>query len=327
MNLPVQRPLWLWLLFSVFLHAAVVTAPGWSLPEMDDRLEPARLDTRLVPVVAKAAQAQSQTTPPRPKPARPEPAIPEAAPQPEKLPQSQPAPPPPVAAPDPSPEPPAAVPPASTFADVWPRAGRLVFKIVRGDGFHAGQAEHRWQHDGERYQLRAVTETVGLAALFHSAQVVQESQGLMMPYGLQPLEFRVIRNGKLREAARIDPAQRTVFLGHGQHVAIAGPVQDVLTLFYQHGAMADDAAAYSVTIATGRRVGEYHVSVDGREKLETPWGERDVRHLRMYSNSKEDSSEIWLDEITRLPFKIRYKDGKGDIFDQIIETGEVGKTE
>ena len=320
-----QRPFWLWLLFSVLLHAAVVTAPGWSLPEMDDRLEPARLDTRLVPVAAKATQPQPAA--PKPKPERPKPTPPAAAPQPDVVPQPRPEPPPPVVTPDPVPVPQDAVSPASTFADVWPRAGRLVFKILRGDGFHAGQAEHRWQHDGERYQLRAQTETVGLAALFHSAQVVQESQGLLTPNGLQPLEFRVMRNGKLREAARIDPAQRTVFLGHGQHVPMAGPVQDVLTLFYQHGAMPDDATAYSVMITTGRRVGEYHIIVEGREKLESPWGERDVRHLRMYSTSKEDSSEIWLDEITRLPFKIRYKDGKGDIFDQIIETVELGKTE
>ena len=328
MSSSARRPIWLWLLFSALLHAAALTSPGWDLPDMDDRLEPARLDTRLVPAASSMAQNKAAQPKPRPKPAPPQPAMPEAAQQPEAVAQpQQPESPSPAVAADTAPAPAESVPPASTFADVWPNAGRLIFKIVRGDGFYVGRAEHRWQHDGQRYRLRAQTETVGLASLFHSAQVVQESSGLIGANGLQPLEFRVIRDGKLREAAKIDPAQNVVVLGHGNVVPIQGQVQDVLTLFYQHGAMAEGVTQYSVTIATGRRVGEYHVTVEGNVKIETPWGERVARHLRMYTHAKSDSSEIWLDEITRLPFKIRYKDGKGDVFDQLIETVELGKIE
>lgn len=323
-----RRPFWLALAVSLLLHAGFLTVPGWGLPDLAGELQPARLDTRLLPVIP-AAKPAAEPPPaaPQRKPLVPKPEAPVAQP-----PDEPSAPPPPVLA-EPEPQPPeeaipapATVPPAPTFADVWPRAGRLFFKITRGDGLWVGNAEHRWQHDGERYQLRAITETTGLAALFHSAKVMQESSGLLLPTGLQPLEFRVVRDGKLREAARIDPAQNTVTLGHGQSVQINGPVQDVLTLFYQHGAMPDNVTSYSVMIATGRRVGEYHVSVEGKEKLETPWGERSVRRLRMYTQTKNDSSEIWLDEITRLPFKIRYRDGKGDVYDQIIDTVELGQS-
>lgn len=326
MTEPVRRPFGLALAFSLLLHVAVLTSPGWALPDLDDDLAPARLDARLVPTntARPPAPRQAKTAPPQP-------AVPVA----EK--QAEPAalPPPPAPAPVPDPEPPpvpvaepppVAVAPALTFAAVWPRSGRLAFKVLRGDGFWVGQAEHSWRHDGERYQLRAVTETVGLASLFHSAKVMQESSGIFLAGAMQPLEFRVVRDGKLRDAARIDLAQNVVILGHGQPTPFSGLVQDMISFFYQLGGAPDDVRSYSMTITTGRRVVEYVVSFEGIEMLETPWGERSTRHLRVATPAKEDSSEIWLDDITRLPFKIRYRDRKGEIFDQIVTTVELEPT-
>lgn len=324
----VERRFWLALTASLLLHALAVTSPGWQLPDFDGARKPARLDTRLVPSVA-AAQAGLKPSVPVPPPRAaaappaPTPEVPQARTDDPPIAPPPAEPPAPPSLPSPAESALASVAPASTFNAVFPRSGLLTFKIVRGDGLWVGQSKHAWRHDGERYQMRAVTETVGLAAMFHSASVVQESSGIILAAGLQPLEFRTIRDGKLREAARIDPAQNMVYLGHGQPVPVSGPVQDVLSSFFQHGAVADDPAEYALTIATGRRVIVYQVSFEGVEKLDTPWGERQVRHLRMYTHSKNDSSEVWLDEITRLPFKIRYRDGKGDVFDQILAEAEL----
>ena len=185
----VRRSFWLALSVSLVMHVAALVTPGWRLPVIDSDLKPARLDARLVPssVATKAtsvpsavplAARQQKPSLPRPELAAVHASDPSVTPMPPSViePELR-------SVPEPLPElppVPVAVSPAPTFADVWPRGGRLVFNIVRGDGFWVGKAEHSWRHDGQRYQLRAVTETIGLAALFHSATVTQESSGIFL---------------------------------------------------------------------------------------------------------------------------------------------------
>jgi negative regulator of sigma E activity len=50
---------------------------------------------------------------------------------------------------------------------------------------------------------------------------------------------------------------------------------------------------------------------------------RQAVHFKVVGGRQEDHTEVWLDAETRLPLRIRHRDRKGDIFDQIaisIET-------
>lgn len=316
------------------LHVAALTGPGWGLPPDVEPL--ATLDATLLPPAHASAPIGPPVLPkpprqrPRAAPSQPVPASSTTEASSEVLPAAAAAPPVPesiLAASQPAPaEAPAAVPPAPTFpfALVWPRRGGIVFQVTRGeDGFIVGRSEHRWVHDGTTYTLHTVTETVGLAALFRPAQVVQESRGIFVATGLQPLEFTTERGGKPKEHARFDIERQRVYFGDGQSAAFAGAAQDLLSLFYQAGAYPLDAARFTVAMATGRKLATYQVRVGEVVALETAIGTRDVRHLRIASEragDAEDSTEIWLDTATRLPLKIRHRDRKGEVFDQVVTT-------
>ena len=52
-----------------------------------------------------------------------------------------------------------------------------------------------------------------------------------------------------------------------------------------------------------------------------------MRHLKVAGGPTEDSTEIWLDTMTRLPLKIRHRDRKGEVFDQTATTVQLDNTE
>ena len=173
-------PLWLALSASLALHIGVLLSPGWALPFDDEPETSSKLSARLAP-------PQSAPVTPHP-PAAPGPAK-------KKPPAQKPAPPPaseqgpvatpglnspneppsaaelPAAAHEQAPELPPpeslsqasdAVTPVPSFVTHWPRTGRIVFRVSRGEqDFVIGQGEHRWEHDGHQYRLQATTETTG----------------------------------------------------------------------------------------------------------------------------------------------------------------------
>jgi hypothetical protein len=335
-----RRPFWLALAASLLLHLAVLIAPGWERSEAADEREAAPLAATLaVPIRTAPAPQAARTAPPRKPRPRP-PAAPPPAPDmpvasvPGEAAQSAAAPAPAepaVAEPEPSvaasttAESPGAVPPAPTifpYAEVWPQRGRIVFQVTRGEGgFIVGRSEHRWEHDGKSYTLRALTETTGLAALFRPAQVVQESRGAFVAAGLQPQEFRNERSGKPVDSVRFDAAERRVYFGAGQGAAFGDAAQDMLSLFYQAGALALDVERHALKVATGRKLADYVVTVGAATTLDTPLGPRGVRHLKIAparGGELDDTTEIWLDAALRLPLKIRYRDRKGEVFDQVV---------
>ena len=341
-------PIWLALSTSLTLHLAVLTLPGWDLP-FDDEPETLTLDATIAMPTLDTAKLASPKPPaparkrvpprhvPPPTPAAPQvsmpvesiPASEETAPQadtaqPEGAPVA-------AAVPETPGVPAGAVPPAPTFASQWPRTGRIVYQVTRGEqGLIVGQSEQSWSHDGTTYKLSAVTETTGLAALFRPARVVQESRGTFDAAGLRPLEFDTQRDDKPQGSARFDVAQGRIFFGQGQSAAFVPAAQDLLSLFYQLGAIAFDVPQFTLTVTTGRKLATFVVEIGPQQELETPLGARQTRHLKITGNAREDATEIWLDVGSHLPLKIRHRDRKGEIFDQVatlIELGEIGELE
>jgi hypothetical protein len=312
---------------SVIIHLGVLTAPGWGVPDFEDEPATVLLETRLAPEIAPVSVA------PRPAPRKrsslaSSPAVVASDPVPELAPQPDAASPVPEKgfpsvtptfepAPAPAPMPaPVLVP---EMASRWPRDGRLVFQVTRGDGgLIVGESTHTWQHDGESYELKAVTETVGLAALFRPVRVEQVSAGGFDAFGLRPYSFETLRDGMRRESVRFDVAQRQVFFGNGQSVPLLPGTQDLLALFHQLGAHAADQAETTLNIATGRKMAAYRIVLVGVEIAVTPYGEFRARHYLIGGDQSDDATEIWIDQQTGLPVKIRHRDRKGEVFDQLV---------
>jgi hypothetical protein len=334
-NVSVRRPFLLALALSLMLHLVLLLVPGWGMPMADEATNLPSLDAQLLPLAQTAAPVVPQPVPVKRRAPRetsvapPEPVVTPLAESVTAV--SEPA--PPVLPEDAQPDTPAAdaVPPAPTFdpavARAWPQRGRIRFAVTRGaGGFIVGQAEHRWQHDGTTYQLHAVTETVGIAALLRPAMVVQESRGNLVATGLQPLEFKNERDGKRKLLLRFDPVQGRLTLDSGAEVAMNEPVQDLLSMLYQLSTMPHDAKEFAITVATGRKLARHVVRVAETTQLETPFGTRSVLHLIMPPAdgvTHDDSTEVWLDIATRLPLKIRHRDRKGEVFDQTATAVEL----
>jgi len=205
------------------------------------------------------------------------------------------------------------------MANRWPRAGRLVFQVTRGEGgLIVGESTHTWQHDGEHYRLQSVTETVGLAALFRPARVEQVSAGGFDAFGLRPHSFETLRDGKRRESVRFDVAQGQVFLGNGQSGPLLPGMLDLLSLFHQLGAHSDDQGDVTLNIATGRKMAAFRIVLVGTEMVVTPYGEIRARHYSVVGDKSDEATEVWIDQQHHLPIKIRHRDRKGEVFDQLV---------
>lgn len=228
-----------------------------------------------------------------------------------------------------------AVPPAPVidgaagFAAQWPAQGSAVFEVRHvGSGVVVGRSEHRWKHDGRQWRLKSVTEPAGLASLFSHARAVQESRGIFVSGGLQPLEFRTEKNGKPKDSARFDPAAESIELGNGKRVPMTGRTQDLLSLFYQLGAEDLAQPRFTLAITTGRKVASYEVVVRAIQTLDSGVGQHQVMPLHIVPAGDTESTErteVWLDVANHLPVRIRYRDRKGDVFDQKLTSLELGK--
>jgi len=159
---------------------------------------------------------------------------------------------------------------------------------------------------------------------------VQESRGIFVPGGLQPLEFQTEKNGKPKDSARFDPAAGRIELRNGKIEPLAGRTQDLLSMFYQLGAEDLTRPRFLLAVTTGRKFANYEVVVRGTDTLDSAIGQHRVRHLRIVpagETQSAESTEVWLDTESRLPLRIRHRDRKGEAFDQIITLIELKQTE
>ena len=217
-----------------------------------------------------------------------------------------------------------------------PESGRVRYSVTRGEGgLLIGQSIHTWSHDGTSYSASNLTETTGLAALFKSLTVKQESRGRIDALGLHPDSFRN-EHPKRTDIARIDRVTQTVVNGENNHDLgdWARVVQDMLSMHYQlvmlAGGLSDAKATpdalkrLQLPIATGRKLATYQFQVLGTEMLSGELG--DISTLRVQARNGEDLIDFWLapDDMP-LPLRVRYIDRKGDVYDQLVVEYVKGK--
>ena len=304
---------------SLLVHVIVAGSPGWHLPFRDEPEPGGVLEARIAP---KPVFAPSPPVAAEPRP-EPRPVAKKSQPTPaESIAPEAVAPTPPA-----EPTPPAALTPASTSAPApvelsWPHQGRIRFTVTRGEREQTtlvGQSTHTWRHDDASYTLQTLTETVGLAALFRPAKVVQTSEGTLGAEGLAPTEFRVERMDRSAERARFDRDAMKVTLFAGERVRREAPLaagsQDILSQIYQIGLAR--SARVDLMIATGKNYGRYAYEAVGEEKIATRFGELRTWHVKAAGMPGEQSMELWLAaDYRNLPVRIRYLDRKGEVFEQ-----------
>ncbi|HEX5392325.1 MAG TPA: DUF3108 domain-containing protein [Rhodocyclaceae bacterium] len=302
---------------SLALHFLVLAGPGWHLGALGG--EGVTLEARLekaAPPVVKSISKRKPVFKPASDPA-PQPAVPASDPAPVAQADGS-------SAPPSSPAPVAVAEEAPEVAPPLPRRGRIRFSVFAGK-FLAGQSVHQWRHDGKRYKLSAVTETVGLAALFNSVKVSQVSEGSFRQGELKPDSYRGDKGDGEVQSASFDWSAGQVTLGNGQAAPITEGAEDVLSMLYQLMQAAQRGEGFAMPVATGRKVERYAFEWLGEDALDIKAGSFHAWHVRVVAVSDQDKTaadtmDIWLGrEVDGLPIRIRQTDRKGGVTDLVAD--------
>lgn len=303
------RPLIAAFFASLALHTAALLGVQIDLgqpPERPPLLAELVIPPRPQPVPAaeeKKAEAPQPAQPPKAKPPRAAPAKAPVAPVPE-------------AGPEPRPEVVAPEPAAPRVAV----KGATRFRVVRGtQDFEAGRAESEWEFADGNYRIRLMMETTGVAVMFKSIKIEQESRGKLTSGGLQPERFVTRRNGaETNETIEFDWAGREAVLGRsGSRQPLADGVQDLLSFQYQLAYLPKVVDGTTLLVATARKIESYRFQLIGEEELETVAGVFKTLHVKV--PTEHNTTELWL-ALDRglLPIKIRHIDRKGETTELIV---------
>lgn len=312
---------------SLLIHAFLLFGPRLiELPSVEVTLPPLTAKLEPLPAIKQAAKAPPKSVR-KPKPA------PKAAPLPETTPpetdnQEPPEEPavvetPPVADTPPVVEAPAPEIPAAKPAHPLPKQAQLTFIAYKGTNFSVGEARHRLDiKDDGSYTLQVGMNTTGIASLFKTFELNQQSSGTVSARGLHPDKFsenKLTSGGKQTLTADFDWQNKQLIFSSGNTVALPELTQDILSFLYQLSQLPLDEAVVTMHISNGKKLENYQLTVGVEEEIQTRLGKLHVLPLRKVHAPGEEGLEIWLGlEYRLLPVKIRQIDRSGEIAGEMV---------
>lgn len=302
---------------SLLVHAVVLLAPMLEFPRSEVPLPP--LTAKLEPLPKSAAQPEPAKKPhpkPKPAPAAPDTAMPPDGQQADPVPAEE----PPIAA-----EPPAAPEVAAEAqpAHPLPKHAQLTFIAYKGTDFPIGEARHRLDiNDDKSYTLKVGMNTTGLASLFKTFELSQQSSGTLTAQGLRPSEYSEAKNtarGKEALKAEFDWQERNLSLSNGNNLHLPEQTQDILSFLYQLSQLPLDRGAIPIYISNGKKLERYELAVGEEQEIQTRLGKLRALPLHKIHAQGEEGLDIWLGlEYRLLPVKIRQIDRSGEIAGEMV---------
>ena len=316
---------------SLLIHAFLLFGPRLielpavevTLPPLTAKLEPLPAIKQVVKVPPKPVRKPKPAPKPKPLPL-PEPTPPEPDNQ-EPPPQEAPAvaETPPVADTPPVAEAPVPEIPAAQPAHPLPKQAQLTFIAYKGTSFQVGEARHRLDiKDDGSYTLQVGMNTTGIASLFKTFELNQQSSGTVSARGLHPNKFsenKLTSSGKQTLTAEFDWQNKQLSFSSGNTVALPELTQDILSFLYQLSQLPLDEAVVTMHISNGKKLENYQLTVGIEEEIQTRLGKLHVLPLRKVHAPGEEGLEIWLGlEYRLLPVKIRQIDRSGEIAGEMV---------
>lgn len=190
------------------------------------------------------------------------------------------------------------------------------------DGSTEGTAKITYNlMDNQQYALKSVIKPRGLAALIIS-DLLQTSDGTLTKNGLQPNAYLYQYGDKTDKtySAKFDWASKVVSLitAKGTKTAeIADGTQDLLSFMYQFMYVAP-LERMEISIATGKKLGNYDYSFDSEETINIPMGELKTLHIFYLGDDNDEKTELWLaTDYQYVPVKIRKTEKNGKIYELV----------
>ena len=223
----------------------------------------------------------------------------------------------------PVPELPAAIIEDTKPAHPLPKHAELTFIAYKGTGFQVGEARHRLEiGDDKRYTLQSGLNTTGIASIFKTFELNQQSRGTVSAEGLRPEEFtenKLTSKGKQALSAQFDWQAHQLSFSSGTQTALPEQAQDILSFLYQFSQRPLDQATLPMHVSNGKKLENYQLEVGEEVDIQTRLGKLHTLVLRKIHAPGEEGLEIWLGlEYRLLPVQIRQLDRDGEIAGQLV---------
>jgi hypothetical protein len=204
-----------------------------------------------------------------------------------------------------------------------PKHAQLKFVVYYGqDNFQIGEITHRLEISGDKYVLKADTQTTGLARLFKNYQLVQTSHGKAGNFGLQPEGYEEEQNvsgNKQKMNVAFNWPDNQLHFSHGGETELPPDAQDILSFLYQLSRLPLHNKVISIAITTGKKLEKYELEIGAEEEIITPMGKLRALPLRRLHSQGGDGMEVWLGlEYRLLPIKFRQVKRAGDMVLEVV---------
>ena len=204
-----------------------------------------------------------------------------------------------------------------------PKHAQLTFIAYMGNGFIIGEARQRLDiNDDKSYTLQTGVNTTGIAGLFKTFELNQQSTGTITSHGIRPDKFsenkRTSRENQTLSAT-FDWQNKQISFSGGNSSPLPDGAQDLLSFLYQFSQMPLDQARLPMHVSNGKKLESYELEVGEEEEIQTRLGRLRVLPLRKVHAPGEEGLEIWLGlEYRLLPVKIRQIDKNGKIAGEMV---------
>jgi hypothetical protein len=199
-----------------------------------------------------------------------------------------------------------------------PNHAQLIFNVYKGTNLKVGEARQELDINADKtYSLQSGMETTGIARVFKTFVISQQSTGIVDVQGLRPDKFSEIRHtsrGNKDMLAQFDWVNKQLIFAGDNHVALPVTAQDILSFLYQFSQIPLNQATLRIYVSNGNKLESYQVEVGDEESIRTPMGTLRALPLRKVHGNGEEGLEIWLGlEYRLLPVKIVQIDRRGEI--------------
>ncbi len=204
-----------------------------------------------------------------------------------------------------------------------PKHAQLTFIAYMGNGFIIGEARQRLDiNDDKSYLLQTDVNTTGIAGLFKTFELSQQSTGTITAHGIRPEKFsenKRTSSGTQTLSATFDWQNKQISFSGGSSSTLPDGAQDLLSFLYQFSQMPLDQARLPMHVSNGKKLESYELEVGEEEEIQTRLGRLRVLPLRKVHAPGEEGLEIWLGlEYRLLPVKIRQIDRNGKIAGEMV---------
>lgn len=217
---------------------------------------------------------------------------------------------------------PAVTPPAETApTNPLPRHAELTFVAYMGTAMRIGEVRHRLDMDGGHYTLNESINTTGLARLFKTFVMNQQSKGTITAQGMRPDKYsedKLTSKGTETSIADFDWQNRQLKFSSGNSMPLPEGTQDILSVLYQFSQMPLDQEKLAMHVSNGKKLESYEVEIGPEENVQTRMGLLRALLLRKIHGPDEEGLKIWLGlEYRLLPIKVQQLDKKDRVIGEI----------